>query len=149
QERDPDVPQAAAERARILADIGSRSTTPRVNSIAPASHPVNGYIGTVALTGGNAMSIDLRRVAYNFNPALGCAKDVIELTYGASSQTPLSISVMPKVVVRMRTLENVDVQMRSSCSSKVSVRRYVLSYTPDQDTALPRLESVKLYGRKG
>src|SRR6266545_194140 len=81
-------------------------------------------VRTVALTGGNAMSVDLTSIAYNFNPALGCAKDVIELSYGDDSPKPLSISVMPKVVVRMHTLQSIDVQMHSSCLSKKRVRHY-------------------------
>jgi hypothetical protein len=104
---------------------------------------------TVPLTGGNAMSIDLRHVSYNFNPAMGCAKDVIDLTYGDPSPTPLSVSVMPTVLVRMRTLQSVDVQTHSTCSSQISVRRYAFSYAPDPDTGLSRLESVSLYGRQG
>jgi hypothetical protein len=106
-------------------------------------------VGTVALTGGSAMSVDLKRVSYNFNPALGCSKDVLELSYGSDSPKPLSISVMPKVVVRKHTLESIDVRMRSSCSSTLSVRRYAFSYLPDPDTDLPRLDNVKLYGRQG
>lgn len=48
QERDPDVPQAAAERARVLELCCSGRPEPRVTSVAPAPRPVNGYVMLVA-----------------------------------------------------------------------------------------------------
>lgn len=101
----------------------------------------------VNLTGGRATSVDLTGVSYNYNPALGCAKDVITLAYGETSSTPLSLSVMPSVFVRMRTLDHIDVRMRSSCSDIVTVRSYAFHYSPDVDTQLPRLDKVTMSGR--
>ena len=104
-------------------------------------------IQQVNLTGGRATSVDLTNVSYNYNPDLGCAKDVIELVYGDASPTPLSLSVMPSIFVRMRTLDHINVRMRSSCSSILTVRSYAFHYTADADTQLPRLESVTMTGR--
>lgn len=106
-------------------------------------------VGNVSLDGGTAVSVDLTRVSYNYNPALGCAKDVVELAYGSDAEKPLSVSVMPTVFVRMHTLTALDVRMRSSCASIQTVRHYAFEYAPDVDTTLPRLTNVTVYGREG
>jgi hypothetical protein len=105
-------------------------------------------VGNVSLTGGSAISLDLARVSYNYSAALGCAKDVIELTYGPDSSNPLSISVMPTVFARMHTLASLDVRMRSSCSAIETVRHYAFDYAPDADSQLPRLTNVTMFGRE-
>lgn len=109
-----------------------------------------GYdVKTVALTGGNAISIDLTSVSYNFNPQLGCAKDTISLAYGDANPTPLSISVLPTVIVRMRTLSSISVITRANCASQTTLRRYAFAYAADPDSGLPRLQNVVMFGRDG
>jgi RHS repeat-associated protein len=108
--------------------------------------------------GASAISIDLVQIDYNYGGREdlrphGCAKHEISLSYGqpVSSATPLSLSVLgDKLLVRQRTLLSVAVKSRAGCRlSFENLRRYELQYGPDTDTQLPRLMSVRMFGRQG
>ena len=108
-------------------------------------------IATPALPGGSGVSIDLVLISYNTHPQTGCAKHEVTLRYGAAAASPLSLSMLgDRVLARMRTLAAVDVKSRPSCAAATErLRRYELSYLADADTQLPRLSSVRMFGRQG
>jgi RHS repeat-associated protein len=103
--------------------------------------------------GGTGLEVNLTRIAYNTHPVAGCAKHEIALTYGNSSPSPLSISMLgEEALVRFRTLTRVDVRSRATCASiSERLRSYELQYLldDDPDTKLPRLQSVRMRGRDG
>ncbi len=108
-------------------------------------------ITTWPLDGGVGTAIDLLRVAYNTHATAGCAKNEVALTYGFGSITPLSMSILgDKVLVRKNTLTLVDVSSRATCGTPFErLRRYEFQYLPDTDTHLPRLRTVRMFGRQG
>ena len=116
-----------------------------------ASIQLTYQIITWPLDGGVGTAIDLLRIAYNTHPAAGCAKNEIGLTYGSGSITPLSMSILgDKVLVRKNTLTLVDVSSRATCGTPFQrLRRYEFQYLPDTDTQLPRLRTVRMFGRQG
>lgn len=110
-------------------------------------------INTQSANGGFGIGINLADISYNSNPAQGvtCAKNVVALSYGNQSPTPLSVSVLDeKVLVRKNLLTLVDVRSRATCLAPFQrLRRYDFQYIPDKDTRLPRLSTVRMYGRQG
>jgi hypothetical protein len=117
-------------------------------------------IGTTRLDGGLGITIDLRRIHYNFLVhktatvfKQGCAKHEIalEYEYGNDSHTPLAISVLgDKILARKKTLLFVDVNSRPTCDTPYErLRRYHFKYESDTDTELPRLHTVRMFGRQG
>jgi RHS repeat-associated protein len=108
-------------------------------------------IGPVALPGGVGVSIDLLWVYYNHHPITGSPKHEISLIYGAAVAQPLSLTMLSgKVVARMRKLSRIEVTAREATGQGTfRLRRYMLSYTNDADTGLPRLATVSLTGRTG
>ncbi len=106
---------------------------------------------TWPLDGGTGIAIDLLRVAYNPHPSMACTKNEIELAYGHGSITPVALTMLGnKVLVRKNTLTTVDVSSRADCTTPLQrLRRYELQYAPDVDTQLPRLQSVRMFGRQG
>src|SRR4051794_1829249 len=64
--------------------------------------------------------------------------------------TPILVMLGDRVLARMRTLAAVDVKSRPNCAAATErLRRYELSYLSDADTQLPRLSSVRMFGRQG
>ena len=117
------------------------------------------HITTWPLDGGVGTAIDLVRLTYNTDPNYrpindtpgDCAKNEIALTYGNGSIPPVSLSMLgDKVLVRKNTLTLVEVSSRASCGTPFErLRRYELQYLPDTDTQLPRLRTVRMFGRDG
>jgi hypothetical protein len=108
-------------------------------------------ISTLPLDGGVGLAINLVRLDYNVHPTERCAKNEIALTYGEGSITPLSMSVLgDNILVRKNALTLVDVESRATCEAPYQrLRRYELQYTPDTDTQLPRLKTVRAFGQQG
>ncbi|NVJ19648.1 hypothetical protein HUW62_00135 [Myxococcus sp. AM011] len=108
-------------------------------------------VSTVSVPGGDAVSLDLRRVSYNRHPQSDCYKHEVGLNYGPSATSPLSLSLLgDRVLTRMRILERLDVESRDTCTgSKQRLHSYAFTYQPDADTRQQRLSSVKMYGRQG
>lgn len=114
-------------------------------------------INTWPIDGGSGIEINLIRIGYNTTPApaqppfAGCAKHEVALTYGNGSTKPLSVSMNTgSVHVRFRTLTLVDVKSRATSGAAFqSLRRYEFQYLTDVDTKLPRLRTVRMFGRQG
>ncbi|WP_147451091.1 RHS repeat-associated core domain-containing protein [Corallococcus llansteffanensis] len=108
-------------------------------------------VSSVAVPGGSAVSIDLRRVLYNKHPTSSCFKHEVTLNYGAPAAAPLSLSLLgDRVLTRLRILSSLDVASRASCTgSPEKLRSYAFTYLPDADTKQPRLSAVRLSGRQG
>ena len=110
---------------------------------------------TWPLNGGTGTAIDLIRVDYNMPPTMSdsasCAKNEISLAYLNGSIDPISLGFAEaKVLVRKNTLTIIDVLSRASCSAPFqSLRHYTFAYAPDADTALPRLQTVQMFGQAG
>ena len=101
---------------------------------------------TYRIDGRKRLEVSLTRIAYNTSPITGCAKHEIVLTYGDSSTSPLSISMLDDIaLVRFRTLTQVDVTSRANCDTLPEVlRSYLLKYLTDGEVPrhrLPRLKS--------
>lgn len=125
-----------------------------ITTAGAASLQLTYQITTWPLDGGVGSEVNLVRVTYNGSPAAGCAKTEIALTYGYGSTAPLSISVAGKqILVRKHLLTLVDVTSRATCATPSQrLRRYELQYPDhgeDPDTRLPRLRSVRMFGRQG
>jgi RHS repeat-associated protein len=127
-----------------------------VSAEGGASIELTYRISAMVLDGGFGTSIDLVSIAYNtelptIRPLPGCAKNVITLTYGPGSATPLSMSILDdRVLVRNETLKLLDVNSRATCHTPLQrLRRYEFQYVPDTDTQLPRLHTVRVFGRQG
>ncbi|NPD25809.1 hypothetical protein HPP06_20560 [Corallococcus exiguus] len=108
-------------------------------------------VATVAVPGGSAATIDLRRVLYNKHPQSNCFKHELVLNYGAPAASPLSLSLLgDRVLTRLRTLSTLDVGSRASCGGSLErLRTYTFAYQADADTQQPRLVQVALQGRQG
>jgi RHS repeat-associated protein len=106
---------------------------------------------TLNYGGGSALTINLLRVSWNFQPNSTCAKHQLILSYGTPTATPLSLEVVGTTVVgRNRVLVNLDLRSRATCADALErLRQYLFGYSADADTQLPRLTSVKLRGRIG
>ncbi|HEY0986549.1 MAG TPA: hypothetical protein VGD80_05820, partial [Kofleriaceae bacterium] len=108
-------------------------------------------VTTPAVPGGAGLAIDLIRASYNPSPTTaGCFKNSVALIYDADAAT-LSLSTLgDRVLVRKHKLVTVNVNSRATCSdAAVPLRTYQLEYAEDVDTRVPRLASVKLFGRAG
>lgn len=103
--------------------------------------------------GGNGLSINVSTLAYNSQPGSpNCFKHRVFLSYDAAAAAPLSLSVMDSNTVWARTqkLTAITIKSKDSCSSsETTLGTYALSYQPDTDTRLPRLQSVTRSGRQG
>ena len=109
-------------------------------------------ITTPSLPGGAGLAIDLIGARYNPSPTTpGCFKNSVALVYDADAAAPLSQSVLgDRVVVRKHKLVTVNVNSKATCSdADVRLRAYQLEYAQDADTHVPRLASVRLFGREG
>jgi RHS repeat-associated protein len=111
-------------------------------------------IGAPTLPGGGVgLAINIKELSYNVNPTTTtCFKNRIVLSYGAALSTPLAMTTLGGVVMaRLQTLTSVTVGARATCadSSSTTLRTYALSYSPDTDTQLPRLQSVTVTGQQG
>jgi RHS repeat-associated protein len=108
-------------------------------------------ISSSPIAGSTGIAIDLVRLTYNTSPLTNCGKNEIVLTYGAAAAAPLSMSMeLSTVLVRFHTLEKLDVLSRASCATPLErLRRYQFAYVADADTRLPRLDSVRMFGRQG
>ncbi|MBK7862262.1 MAG: hypothetical protein IPJ65_27375 [Archangiaceae bacterium] len=100
---------------------------------------------------GRVVTVDLTRVTYNFVEGSSCPKHEIRLEYLAEFPNALSLSVLEnEFLARMHVLTSVEVRASATCGGTFErLRRYVLAYSPDTDTAQPRLADVTLYGREG
>lgn len=103
------------------------------------------------IDGTNAVELNLTAIAYNRHPIAPCFKDTIVLAYSTPAANPLSISLFGEVaLIRKRTLTGVDISSRAGCTTTPQrLRRYTMAYDTDPDTRLPRLASVKMFGRQG
>jgi RHS repeat-associated protein len=131
----------------LLTSVSKAGGSSVVLSYQFTNSPLNGGIGT---------AIDLVSIAYNqelpnVRIVPGCPKNVITLTYGPETATPLSISVLDdRLLVRRHVLESVNVSSRATCrTASQRLRRYVFQYGQDTDTQLPRLQTVSMFGRQG
>jgi len=131
----------------LLKSISAAGNTNVLLTYMVASSPVDGGSGT---------SIDLARITYNTHssngaPEEGCAKNEISLSYGNTTLSPISMSVLDGgVLVREDTLTKIDVLSRADCRASLqSLRNYTFHYLPDADTGLPQLDQVNVYGRQG
>jgi hypothetical protein len=111
----------------------------------------NNTIPTVP--GGGGLAIDLTTVSYNPHPTTAnCFKNAVSLVYDADVASPLSLSVLGEhIMVRKHKLSTVNVNSKATCGDNyVRLRHYELQYpSPDGDTQLPRLQTVKVFGRDG
>lgn len=122
-----------------------------VKSADGAEIVLNYVLNTWPIAGSTAIELNLTHISYNRHPIAPCFKNVITLAYSSPAVDPLSISMFGEVaLIRKRTVNRIDVSGRAGCTeSPQRLRRYILHYSADTDTKLPRLLSVKMFGRQG
>ncbi|HSR96114.1 MAG TPA: toxin TcdB middle/N-terminal domain-containing protein, partial [Kofleriaceae bacterium] len=102
--------------------------------------------------GGGGLALDLATVSYNPHPTTAnCFKNAVSLVYDADAASPLSLSVLgDRILARAHKLTAVNVKSKATCGDGyVRLRSYELTYQADVDTQLPRLRTVRLFGRDG
>src|SRR6185369_6868747 len=113
---------------------------------------VNYCVTTPTLPDGNGLAIDLIDVNYNAHTSTaGCYKSKVALNYGNGS-TPLSlVMVGNRTLTRLHTLDTINVISQADCTGTngTTLNSYQFTYTNDQDTTLPRLQSVTMKGQAG
>ncbi len=122
-----------------------------VNSANGAQLELTYQLNDWPIDGTNAVELNLTAIAYNHHPIAPCYKVSIALVYSTPAANPLSISIFGEVaLVRKRTLTGVDISSRAGCTTTPQrLRRYAMTYGTDPDTKLPRLASVRVFGRQG
>jgi RHS repeat-associated protein len=94
--------------------------------------------------------IDLTTVSYNPHPTTaGCYKNTVNLTYERGVTLGLGL-VNDRFLLQDQKLQSIEVKSRADCiATPVVLRRYAFVYKTggDTDTHVPRLESVRMFGR--